>query len=70
MSSPLGHQGDEVDHLAFLQEPMSDEEDDLDVENVQKDTTSSSQHSIASAVGKSQSASLFKEEHKTQTITS
>ncbi|CAB4015945.1 Transcription initiation factor TFIID subunit 7, partial [Paramuricea clavata] len=69
MSSPLGHHGDEIDHLAFLQEPMSDEEDELDVENIQKDTASSSQRSTASAVGESQNTSLFKEgQFKTQTI--
>lgn len=27
-----------MDHLAFLQEPMSDEEDDLDVENILKNS--------------------------------
>lgn len=69
MSSPLGHHGDEIDHLAFLQEPMSDEEeDDLDVENIQKDTTSSSQLSTSSAVEESQNTSMFKEEQKAKTI--
>ena len=68
MSSPLGHHGDEMDHLAFLQEPMSDEEDDeLDVENIQKSTSSSSQLSAASAVNESQNTSLFKEEQKVKT---
>lgn len=38
MSSPLGNLGNEMDHLAFLQEPMSDEEDDLDVENILKNS--------------------------------
>ena len=68
LSSPLGHHGDDVDHLAFLQEPMSDEEDELDVENIQK-VTSSSQHSGGSAVGNIQNTSLTKEEQKTRTIT-
>jgi hypothetical protein len=69
MSSPLGHHGDDVDHLAFLQEPMSDEEDELDVENIQKETTSSSQHSSVSSGGNSQNTSIFKNEQKTHTIT-
>ena len=69
MSSPLGHHGDEIDHLAFLQEPMSDEEDDdLDVENIQKDSTSLSQLSTASVVEESQNTSLFEEEQKTKTF--
>ena len=69
MSSPLGQHGDEIDHLAFLQEPMSDEEDDdLDVENIQKDTTSSSQLSTASVVEESQNTSLFEEEQKAKTV--
>ena len=68
LSSPLGHHGDDVDHLAFLQEPMSDEEDELDVENIQKEKTSSSQHSGGSAVGNIQNTSLTKEEQKTRPL--
>ena len=68
MSSPLGHHGDDVDHLAFLHDPMSDEEDELDVENIQKDATLSSQHSTTSTVEETPDNSLFKEQQKTSSI--
>ena len=39
LSSPLLNDNDlSEDHLAFLQEPMSDEEDELDIENSQNET--------------------------------
>ena len=67
ISSPLGRHGDEIDHLAFLQEPMSDEEDELDIENIQKEIPSSSQLSTASVVGETRDTSLnFKEEQLSQ----
>ncbi|XP_028397763.1 transcription initiation factor TFIID subunit 7-like [Dendronephthya gigantea] len=67
ISSPLGHHGDEIDHLAFLQEPMSDEEDELDIENIQKETPSSSQLSTASVVDETRDTSLnFKEKQLSQ----
>lgn len=41
LSSPLPHEQQDneaqEDHLAFLQEPISDEEEELDIENVHKD---------------------------------
>ena len=43
LSSPLPHEQQDneaqEDHLAFLQEPISDEEEELDIENVHKDTS-------------------------------
>lgn len=46
LSSPLPHEEQEnetmqEDHLAFLQEPISDEEEELDIENIHKDTNKS-----------------------------
>lgn len=66
-SSPLGHHGDSVDHLAFLQEPMSDEDDELDVERVPKDSALSSQPYGGGE--ESRETSAFDEEQTTPSIT-